>query len=555
MFEQMVKDCMPQQKWFDEAKNGNTKFINDNLYKYFGCRDNRKSDYNQEVFQGFTALAYACYFDHIDTVRALVDYELSIKIKNRQTISASGYDFSSITIPAGVTCFTISLLRQNIEIVKFLMSYIQSRIGMHERLVGYLQNGMNTYLYASICNYPEAFEILKNQLFIDRELHLYSNQTPLYNVVIHKQIKAVQIFADLAEDTRNQEKIYKMCLSLTNHNNILQVVDKNWEGYQLLYKLVYTAYHAMQKQHSTLCKRFLCHKPYSSIFIEPIITEERKIPDSESMALALKQHAQKIQNNSVRVSVPESQNTRESVIELLPPPSAKMADTTLSGTKLIARSFKNKSSEIRAESPDEEFALEFKPLKSNGPKTSASLNMNDDDDDFAFKVIKPLTIQTQKLTLPPVVSNFVQIIGKIVGSKNDDDDENLNFDDVNAQKKQLQIKRQTSKINLVQKLESAMTEKKPVKNDIFDDVEETIIQATTQPAKPLSIQKIKQPGTKSVKQAVKQDDEDFDLGAATSVKPLQIQKSIKSDPEISVVQIKKPVQKAVDKFDDDDFNL
>lgn len=68
MFEQLAKDILPQARWFEAAKNGESKYIEENLYKNFGRRDIRRTDMAQSIFKGFTALAYACYNGHLRTV-------------------------------------------------------------------------------------------------------------------------------------------------------------------------------------------------------------------------------------------------------------------------------------------------------------------------------------------------------------------------------------------------------------------------------------------------------------------------------------------------------
>lgn len=151
MFEQLAKDILPQARWFDAAKNGESKYIEDNLYKNFGRRDIRRSDISQSIFKGFTALAYACYNGHLRIVQALVDYEFSITTKYKQRIYAPGYTYDTIIIPRGVNSLVIAILRNQVDVVQFLLRYLHSRMAMHPRIIGVKNFGMTTYLYASLC--------------------------------------------------------------------------------------------------------------------------------------------------------------------------------------------------------------------------------------------------------------------------------------------------------------------------------------------------------------------------------------------------------------------
>ena len=106
---------------------------------------------SQSIFKGFTALAYACYNGHLRTVQALVDYEFSITTKCKQRIYAPGYTYDTIVIPRGVNSLIIAILRNQTEVVSFLLKYLHSRMAMHPRIIGVKSSGMTTYLYASLC--------------------------------------------------------------------------------------------------------------------------------------------------------------------------------------------------------------------------------------------------------------------------------------------------------------------------------------------------------------------------------------------------------------------
>lgn len=80
-----------QIAWFEACKNGNIKYVNDNLKKFAGIVDDRAS-LQSNNYLNFTGLMYAVMNDQFDIFQTLLPLEMDIKIRQPTVIKTKMTD-------------------------------------------------------------------------------------------------------------------------------------------------------------------------------------------------------------------------------------------------------------------------------------------------------------------------------------------------------------------------------------------------------------------------------------------------------------------------------
>ena len=72
MFEKCLMNFRSIEHWFDAARKNEAEHIEQYVNLYNRSRDNRESDL-LNIFNHFTALHYACYFNNLTAMQLLID--------------------------------------------------------------------------------------------------------------------------------------------------------------------------------------------------------------------------------------------------------------------------------------------------------------------------------------------------------------------------------------------------------------------------------------------------------------------------------------------------
>lgn len=222
----MVFDlCKRDSSWFRAAMTNKADILQAKLTKNVNTRDFRKTNIdvdkpNETIIKGFTALHYGCYYGHMDVVKLLLPHEIAVCTEKEVAIPSPGFSAQAkYRLLGGSTCIGIALLRGKGDVVKYIMEYLQQNPDKRTGVVGKLDDdSLCTYLIATICKIPEAYEYMKNPLFIDNEFFLCKtgDMTPVMNAAFFGRPLVAQIITDLAKDEKYKEGIYKMVLSRDN---------------------------------------------------------------------------------------------------------------------------------------------------------------------------------------------------------------------------------------------------------------------------------------------------------------------------------------------------
>ena len=100
------------QQWFAAAKGDNKVFVCQNYRQFKTAVEKRKTDYKEGIFQGFSAIHYAIYFDNIDVIKILLQSECWQKTAKEVKITAPSIsEYCKYILPAGSNTLQLALLR------------------------------------------------------------------------------------------------------------------------------------------------------------------------------------------------------------------------------------------------------------------------------------------------------------------------------------------------------------------------------------------------------------------------------------------------------------
>ncbi|CAL6038550.1 Ankyrin_repeat protein 1 [Hexamita inflata] len=215
-----------EYSWFSAAKNDDLEYIIKNVKKMGRSVDNRKTDSENNIYNGFTALHYACMFGchHLLSLLLLIEYD--ILTSHEQLIAAPGISKSSkFLLLKGSNFMQIALLSKNIELITEALDY-----------VNYIDNFQwyaptckiySTLSIASICAYEEASIIFQTQSIIESEMdfQIQGLKTPLALSAKYSNHYAMKGFLNLCSDQRYKASVFYMALQKECDKTILNIFN------------------------------------------------------------------------------------------------------------------------------------------------------------------------------------------------------------------------------------------------------------------------------------------------------------------------------------------
>ena len=113
--------------WFHSAATGDDQGIKKHKNKYQKKTDTRQTNADEKIFQGFSALHYACYYGSILVARELIEEEFNTVTECDVEIDVIGFDEQKMILPAHSTPLQIALLRKKKSIIRLLKQYIEDQ--------------------------------------------------------------------------------------------------------------------------------------------------------------------------------------------------------------------------------------------------------------------------------------------------------------------------------------------------------------------------------------------------------------------------------------------
>ncbi|CAL6100215.1 Ankyrin_repeat protein 1 [Hexamita inflata] len=212
--------CKQKPDWFIGAQKCDLEYIKQNLKKYKGTIDKRETDEAQGIYNGFGAIHYACMEGHLELVKLIVKDEILLETGSTVMFSAPGFSTSTkYKLAEGSTCLSIALLRKHSSVAKFLIDFLEQNKDISAEFVGHTNAmGLTTYIVASICKLPEAYEILRHPLFVKREFVLVvkGDITPVFNAAYFGRIETARVLEAFANRNELKEIVYEMLLQRDN---------------------------------------------------------------------------------------------------------------------------------------------------------------------------------------------------------------------------------------------------------------------------------------------------------------------------------------------------
>ncbi|CAL6072672.1 Ankyrin_repeat protein 1 [Hexamita inflata] len=216
-----------EYSWFSAAKNDDLEYIVKNVKKMGRSIDKRKTDYENHIYNGFTALHYACMFGchHLLSLLLLIEYD--ILTSEEQLIAAPGISQSSkFQLLKGSNFMQIAMLSKNIELINEALEYIN-----------YIDNFQwyppickiySTLSIASICAYEEASIIFKTQSIIESEIdfQIQGLKTPLALSAKYANHFAMKSFLNLCSDQRYKASVFYMALQKDCEKSVLNLINE-----------------------------------------------------------------------------------------------------------------------------------------------------------------------------------------------------------------------------------------------------------------------------------------------------------------------------------------
>ncbi|CAL6084511.1 Ankyrin_repeat protein 1 [Hexamita inflata] len=200
--------------WFTACiKNDVPRLIE--LSKSFkNARDKRPSDPAKQIFQGFTALHYACYFNCAPSVLYLLNLEADDLTNSAHQIQAPGFSkFSKCKLHSNSSCLQIALLRASAQSINCILQYIDSHDTKIEGNID--DSGFNNLVTASMCHGTIVKSVFFNQKLLQTELPQIrtGNFTPVMNAAYYGRPLVAAIFVKLSQQKEFQEFIFKQLLT------------------------------------------------------------------------------------------------------------------------------------------------------------------------------------------------------------------------------------------------------------------------------------------------------------------------------------------------------
>ncbi|CAL6074434.1 Ankyrin_repeat protein 1 [Hexamita inflata] len=214
--------CKQKSDWFIAAQTGNLEYMKKNIQKNIQTYDRRESDFEAEIFNGFSALHYACFNRYIDLVKLLLPFESTLETKQQVGIDAPGFCMSGkLRVPPGLNCLQLSVLAGNVQIIELIMNYLKAEPDVYSVFVNsctpYPQ--FSVFSICAMCGFDACIDIMLNSQFVQEVMIDYADDcAPLFTATAFGKLKSLQALSQLQQNSLHTKYIDRMLLKRDSNN-------------------------------------------------------------------------------------------------------------------------------------------------------------------------------------------------------------------------------------------------------------------------------------------------------------------------------------------------
>lgn len=232
--------------WIKAASTGNLTIINKQLSKMKGKRDTRTTNTDGNIFAGFTAMHYACYFNHLQVVQKLFDFEYMLKTGEKTRIKSKlGPADVEMTLEKDSTPLMIAIARGSIPVAKFLLEKASTSGGtVTQQILGVSNtSGLTALGMACSSSNKEMIDLilLKDAILLKTELHMTSSTgtNAIHHLALFSRTevfdKLTNYIFDSSETSPENKKlriqfVEKLMSRDANKNNVFDMVYQKAVG-------------------------------------------------------------------------------------------------------------------------------------------------------------------------------------------------------------------------------------------------------------------------------------------------------------------------------------
>lgn len=232
--------------WIKAASTGNLTVINKQLSKMKGKRDTRATNTDGNIFNSFTAMHYACYFNHLQVVQKLFDFEYMIKTGDAVRVKSK---FSSADVEMNLgkdsTPLMIAIARGSIPVAKFLLEKASTSGGAVSQQILGVSNASGLTALGMACSSANKEMIdlilLKDAVLLKTELHMtaVTGTNAIHHLALFARTevfdKLTKYIFDSAETSPENKKlriqfVEKLMSKDSNQNSVFDMVYQKTIG-------------------------------------------------------------------------------------------------------------------------------------------------------------------------------------------------------------------------------------------------------------------------------------------------------------------------------------
>ncbi|CAL5998487.1 Conserved_hypothetical protein [Hexamita inflata] len=221
--------CYPTKRtlWFNAAKEDDLEYIIEHADKMTRKRDQRQTDVAKNIFQGFTALHYACLFGNHHLLTFLLRMECDMLTTVENLIPAPGIqDIKLFLLPKGSNFYQIATLSKHPQLVDEIRYMVQADPDFIwcppiSRLYSSLS-------IASLCIYEDVIDVINTPEMLQKELdlHLSGLLTPIGLACKYGNHYAMKAYLQLCSNIWYRGSIYYMILQKQNGQTVLNLLQE-----------------------------------------------------------------------------------------------------------------------------------------------------------------------------------------------------------------------------------------------------------------------------------------------------------------------------------------
>lgn len=216
----------------------------------------------------------------------LLPKEYAEQTKELVTMDCPGFSKGGkLKIPPGTNAFMIAIVRKQIKALKVIENFFRDNKLLRDEIIGQTNDYQQTIaVYASMCGYPEAIELLESDM-LEPELGkvMTGDFVPIFNATAFGKLEVLKALQRLQSKPKTSGVINEMCLSRDQKN--LSAIDlakmerdmnkfaltpeENQELISIATEMVKHAFIACKfgsDQQKNLSAAFLGGKPVSEVF-------------------------------------------------------------------------------------------------------------------------------------------------------------------------------------------------------------------------------------------------------------------------------------------------